>query len=221
MPSIHSLLPFNHRNAGIHCLIYLLVCIALGLNLLQAPLRSSGWLWDTGNAFGFVCFAGLLYLFLDVGKGSRQKFHQHVSYLTIMALLAHVLWLWISDATLWFYMTWDGPHYMLAGWLALVLMLAVAILALPNQRRFWHGSYQQFQKWHYRLSLCVITATYWHIIGSGFYISRLEAVLYGVCIALVLILRPQRWLCAPRMGITTLLVPLAMAAFVSLKAMNA
>jgi hypothetical protein len=220
MPSIHGLLPFNHRNASIRGLIYLLVCIALGLNLLEAPLRSGGWRWDTGNAFGFACLACLLYLFLDVGKGSRQKIHQQLSYLTLIVLLAHVLWLWGSDPTLWFYMTWDSPNYMLAGWLALVLMLAAVITALPGQRRFWHLRYSSFQRWHYWLSLCIVAAAYWHSVGSGFYISRLEAALYGVSIALLLIIRPQRWLTAAHTGITAALIPLAMAAFVLLKAVR-
>ncbi len=221
MPSIHGLLSFNHRNATMRDLIYLLVCIALGLNLLEAPLRSGGWRWDTGNALGFVCLACLLYLFVDVGRGNRQKFHQQLSYLTLMVLLAHVLWLWASDPTLWFYMAWDGPHYMLAGWLALALMLATVILALPDQRRFWHPRYSSFQHWHYGLSMCVIAGAYWHSVGSGFYISRLEAVLYGAGVALALMVRPQRGIAAARIGVTAAFIPLAMAAFVLLKAIRA
>jgi len=184
-------------------------------------LRSGGWLWDTGNALGFVGFAGLLYLFVDVGKGRRQKFHQHLSYCVLTVVLAHVLWLWISDPTLWFYMPWHAPHYMLAGWLALTLIVATIWLALPGQRRFWHATHRLFQRWHYGLSIGVIAAAYWHSVGSGFYISPLEAVCYGVLIALVLSVRPHGWPTIKGINAAALLIPAATAAFVVVKAINA
>lgn len=170
---------------------------------------------------GFVGFAGLLYLFIGVGRGPRQRLHQLLSYIITGVVLMHVLWLWLSDRTLWFYMTWDGPHYMLAGWLAVLLLTAMVILALPGKRRFWHISYQQFQRWHYWLSLGIIGTAYWHMVGSGFYISSLEAVLYGVLIGCVIIAHQRQWLSATGIGVASVLIPLSVFAFVVLKAVNA
>ncbi len=214
-------LPFFLGDASIARLIYLLVFIVLGISLIDAPLQSGGWRWDTGNVFGFVAFAGLLYLFIDVGRGARQKLHQHLSYGVFGVLLAHILWLWLSDKTLWFYMSWQGPHYMLAGWVAIVLLTAMVILALPATRRLWHINYTQFQRWHYWLSLAVIATSFWHMVGSGFYLSELEAVLYGLLILGVAVAHQRQWLSGTKLGVGSVLIPLSAFAFVVLKAVNA
>ena len=147
------------------------------VTLLQAPLRSSQWYWDSGNALGFLGFAGMLYLFIDVGFSRRQRIHQLTSYAVTFTLVVHVAWLWVYDPTIWHYLVWDGPAYMLAGSIALLLVLCVPLLALPGNRRKWHINHQQFKRWHYWLSVGAILTAYWHMVGSGFYISDIEAVI--------------------------------------------
>ena len=60
------------------------------LTLLDAPLQSGGWLWDSANALGFLAFGGFLYLFIDVGSGARQRIHKIISYAVAGALAGHV-----------------------------------------------------------------------------------------------------------------------------------
>ena len=210
-------MPSCQRGDIIRRLAYLLTFIVLGISLLQAPLQSAGWIWDTGNALGFVGFAGLLYLFLDVGRGARQRVHQQLSYAVALAVAGHVLWMWLPDETLWHYMTWDAPHYMLAGWLSLMTLTGMIIIALPGRRRFWHMSYQQFQNWHYWLSLGVICTSLWHMAGSGFYVSAVETMLYILLIVAVLALHRRKQTAAPSIGGAAILVPAGVAAFVLLK----
>lgn len=155
----------------------LLTLIVFAVTLLQAPLQSAGWYWDSGNALGLLGFAGLLYLFIDVGFSRRQRIHQLTSYAVTVTLVAHIVWLWVPDPTIWHYVVWDGPSYMLAGCVALLLVLCVPILALPASRRKWHINHLQFKRWHYWLSVGAIMCSYWHMVGSGFYISNIEAVL--------------------------------------------
>jgi hypothetical protein len=154
--------------------------IVFAVTLVQAPLQSGEWYWDSGNALGFLGYAGLLYLFIDVGFSRRQRVHQLISYAVTTTLVAHAAWLWIPDATIWHYLVWDGPAYMLAGCIALLLVLCIPVLALPGSRRKWHINHFQFKRWHYWLSVGSIMASYWHMVGSGFYLSDIEAVLLGL-----------------------------------------
>ena len=164
----------------------LLVFIVFAITFVQGPLQAAGWLWDSGNAFGILGFAGMLYLFLDVGASRRQRIHQLISYGVMASLLIHVAWLWIPDQTIWYYMTLDGPVYMMAGSIALLLLIAVTILALPATRRVWHLHHRQFKRWHYGCSIIAISAGFWHIAGSGFYFSQFESwLLLAVTLAVV------------------------------------
>ena len=198
-------------------LAYLLTYIVLGITLLHAPRLSGEWLWDLANTLGFLTFAGLLYLFLDVGRGRRQRLHQLFSYGVAVALVGHILLLWADDETLWYYMVWDGPHYMLGGWIAAVFMISMIILALPAGRRFWHLSYQQFQRWHYWLSLGVLLTAWWHMAGSGFYLSTAESGLYALLILATVVAHGRR-LAVPSADVKdVILVPLGIVLFVAFK----
>ncbi len=166
--------------------LYLLHFSVFGLSMLHQPRMSAGWQWDTGNALGLLGFAGLLYLFLAVGSGRRQRLHQWTSYAVAAALAAHVLWLWIPDPTLWHYVSIQAPAYMWAGIAALLCVGATVWLALPAARRGWHRGYAAFQTWHYLLSLSAVVLALWHILGSGFYVSALESYLYAALTILVL-----------------------------------
>jgi len=140
-------------------------------------------MWDIGNGLGLLSFAGLFYLFIEVGQGARQRVHQLISYGVAGCALLHVLWLWIPDATLWHYMLWDAPYYMLAGWLSLLALAGTILIALPGARRFWYAGFVSFRRWHYWLSLSVVVTAWWHMTGSGFYISATEAALYALLFA--------------------------------------
>ncbi len=201
---------------------YVLALLVFAAALVQAPLASGELWWDIGNAFGFLAFAGLLYLFLDTGFGGRQRAHKLISYGTVALIGAHVLWLWVPDVTLWQYAAPDAPPYMLAGFAALVLVIAMILLALPALRRFWHTGHQNFKRWHYWLSLSAIGAAFWHIAGSGFYVSRLEAWLLLAMIVTVAGLHHRSMVPPPGSTLRQLWgLPLIAALFVSLKALGA
>lgn len=158
---------------------YLITALVFGFTLLHQPLASGGWRWDTANALGFFAFAAMLYLFIDIGAGRRNKIHQWISYSAAVALVAHVAWFIATDPTVWHYLAWDASWYMLAGIAAFFCVVAVVILALPAWRRWWGQSRLAFRNWHYALSLLGVAGAGAHILGSGFYVSSmLEVVLY-------------------------------------------
>lgn len=198
-------------------LALLLTIAVFCLTLIDAPLQSGGWLWDTSNAMGFLAFGGLLYLFLDVGSGRRQRVHQLVSYMVVASLVNHILLMLVPDPTLWRYVGLDAPVYMHMGLIAFGLCLAMIVLALPQRRRFWHLSYPQFQRWHYWLSVSVIIASGWHILGSGFYLSTLEAWLLAALVAATFAAHRMSSLPRPQAWRSLTIPPLAALAFVCLK----
>lgn len=173
---------------------YLLTGLVFGLSLLHKPLASAGWQWDSANALGFLAFAGMLYLFIDVGAGRRNRVHQWLSYATAASLLGHVAWFVSTDPTVWHYLAWDAPWYMLTGLAAFFCIAGVMILALPPWRRWWGQNRSAFRNWHYALSLAGIAAAASHILGAGFYISSgVEIVLYlALCVTVALISRSPR-----------------------------
>ncbi len=167
---------------------YALTALVFGLCLLHEPRASAGWAWDTANAFGFLAFAGMLYLFIDVGAGRRNRIHQWISYGVAGTLLVHVLWFIVTDPTVWHYLAWDAPWYMHTGLAALLLVIAIVALALPVWRRWWGQNRNAFRNWHYALSALGVGLAASHIIGSGFYVSsNLEIGLYtAMCLVVAL-----------------------------------
>jgi len=188
-------------------------------SLIRAPLRSGGWIWDAGNALGFLGLTGLLYLFLDVGAGPRAHTHKLIGCGVIGVLTAHVLVLWLPDQTLWHYVSTKAPGYMLAGLAAFVVTWTIIILALPRNRRLWHLSHRQFRRWHHCLSIVVIVTALWHVLGSGFYVDTLEAAAY--CILTMTVLAAHRWRSPqpPRAQRGLLFLPGIALAFVCIKAL--
>lgn len=163
------------------------------LTLLQAPQASGEVYWDAANALGLLAFALLLYLYFDTGSGHRQQIHKWLSYLGGVALLAHVALLWIPDPTIWNYLSFAAPWYMLAGLLSLGLVVLITLISTPAKRRFWHGDYRRFQALHEWLALAVIATALWHMIASGFYLSTLEsALLICLCVAIWALKRADR-----------------------------
>ncbi len=108
--------------------------------------------------------------------------HRYISYAAAGLIVAHVAILWLADTTVWTYVSLDAPWYMLAGLAAVGLIATMIIIALPTRRRWWHPSHRTFQQWHYYISLAAIGATLWHIVGSGFYFSTLEAWLISILV---------------------------------------
>ena len=162
---------YNAANSRYLTLLLLLVTALLAITMLSAPMLSGGVMWDAANTLGFIAFAGMLYLFVDVGRGERNRFHQIVSYGAAAALAAHVGWLLAADRTIWHYLSPDAPPYMLTGLIALLLLSTIIVLALPRWRRIWQQRFRNFQRWHYWLSVCAIMMGGYHIWGSSFYIS--------------------------------------------------
>lgn len=118
-----------------------------------------------------------LYLFIETGRGRRQRIHQLLSYSAVTALVIHILVLWVPDATIWTYFSYDAPHYMWAGIVATGCLVLIVVSSLPGSRRFWNTNHAAFKLVHVWLSAALVALSLWHIIGSGFYVSTFEGSL--------------------------------------------
>lgn len=148
----------------------------VALTMVHQPDVNGALRWDVANALGYVCFALFLYLFVDVGSGPRQRPHQLMSYLAGATLLAHVLILWLPDPSLWSYLSWYAPAYMLAGIAAAVCVVLLIITSLPRWRRVLHARYPEFRRLHKVLSALLLGLCLWHMLGSGLYLNIFESI---------------------------------------------
>ena len=152
--------------------------------------------WDLANFAGFTTFALWLYLFLDTGKQGNQRFHEVVAYLSVVLLIIHALWFVATDATIWHYLSLDMPYHMMAAILALILAIVVPISAAPTLRRYWHQSshtptFKFFSQWHNVMTLGMLCLALWHMLESGLYLQKIEAIVLALT-CLLLILYRQR-----------------------------
>ena len=167
--------------------LFLLTAAVLLCTLLVEPRLSAGALWDTAQLLGYLTFALLLYGFLDTGLGPRQRLHRHFAYVTILLLGTHGFGLLLTDPQTLHYLSWEAPGYMIAGLAALLLLLLLVVVALPGRRKQMHRDPSEFRSWHQGLSIGVVLLALWHILGSGFYLSRYEPVLLaGIALTVLL-----------------------------------
>ena len=192
--------------------------LLLAITLLRDPGLSGGYAWDALNTLGWVAFGCMLYLFFETGGGPRTRIHQIISYVLLGGVLAHVGLHIVLDATLWHYLRWDAPLYMLSGTGALLVVIAIMVLALPAWRRRWGQSRTEFQQWHYWLSLTGIGLTAYHVLGTEFSIDGPveSAALLGVCLGTIAMHRARRTQVRTA-AIELAVLPLVAMAFVLLK----
>lgn len=178
---------YAHRGVQ-RSLAYLIVFTTLALTFLQQARVSGGAVWDAANAAGLLAFAGMLYLFLEMGAGKRSRVHRHCAYAVALLCVMHIVIMLTANATTWAYLTWDAPPYMWTGLGGALLLLLMVPVALPRWRRRWHANYKQFARWHYGWSLLVVGLSAHHILGSGYYYRwPWEGMLLLALIAAVLV----------------------------------
>ena len=151
--------------------------------LLEHPSATGGWYWDIGNGLGYLALSGSIIGFLSPGIARHQRAHQWTGYCTALLIIAHVLWLWVPNPTLWHYLTPDGPWYMHIALVSTALMGTSILLAVKSQRRRWHDSYPAFQRWHYWLAVATLVSAYLHIYGSAFYLGSMGLTLLAIVTA--------------------------------------
>lgn len=149
-----------------------------GLTWLTPQRSGGGWGWDTANAIGFAAFSLILYLQIDKGRGRGLRRHQALAWLAASLVCMHAVFFWLLDETSLEYLKPTMPLYMAAGLFALALLVAVPVASPGAARRLGNANHGGFRLQHWWLSVILIAAAGYHLLGSGFYLNtRLQGIL--------------------------------------------
>ncbi|MDX1405463.1 MAG: ferric reductase-like transmembrane domain-containing protein [Woeseiaceae bacterium] len=151
------------------------------ITFLGAPLMGAGWFWDAGNGMGFAAFAGLLYLAITSNRRLDVRAHQVLAYAVLLLVVAHAFWFLLGDATAVEFIKIGAPDYMWLGVIALLLFGILIVSADVPERLRLHKDYAGFRYWHRVLTVVVILAAAYHIVGSNFYLGTwYQATLFAL-----------------------------------------
>ncbi len=146
-------------------LLLFLIC------LLPAPLPAGGVLWDTLGGLGFAAVALMLPLAWEAESpagGTRLELHKHLAIAATLIAGVHALGYLLTDPISLEYLKPTAPAHMLMGIVALLGLTVLTVTALPDQRRRFFRRFSQFRRLHLYLSLAVLLATLWHVLGTAF-----------------------------------------------------
>jgi hypothetical protein len=139
--------------------------------LLPAPLPGGGVLWDSLGGLGFAALALMLPLAWEAespASGARLELHKQLAIAATLLASVHALGYLLTDPISLEYLKPTAPAHMLAGIIALLGLTALTVTALPEQRRRLFRRFSHFRRVHLYLSLAVLAATLWHVLGTAF-----------------------------------------------------
>ena len=158
----------------------------LFVTFLATPGLGAGWAWDVGNGFGFVAFAGLLYLSKIGRSGRNVRAHQLLGFLVLGVTVMHVYWLLVLDAAVIEYVKPGAPLHMWTGIAGFLMLVVLILISLPEFRLRLHKRYALFKSWHLGLALLTVMGAGHHIVVSGFYLREpYQVALFLLLVAIV------------------------------------
>ena len=157
----------------------LLGAAVCALTWLTPTPAVGGWLWDLGNALGFVGLAAMLALNFESGHG---RAHRALAWFAVAAVIVHGAWLLVLDETVVEYLKVTMPGYMAAGLLAFAVLFLVVLVSA--RARHPAPGRQGFRGPHWTLSVMAVAGAGYHVAGSAFYLhDRLQLVLFAGLLA--------------------------------------
>lgn len=150
--------------------------------VLLAPVPASlGYSWDLANGVGYLSLALCLLLFVYAGRARTfppysgrffANLHRDLGYLALALALAHAGLLLYREPLLLEHLKPTAPLHMLAGTLALLLMILLVVSSLPRVRRGIWPDYHRFRHLHAVVSVSVLALSLYHVIESGYYLNH-------------------------------------------------
>jgi Class III cytochrome C family/Ferric reductase like transmembrane component len=157
--------------------------------------------WETAQLTGLAGLIGCLLLCtlpvrprrLASDSLSLPK-HELLGWLALGAALLHVVLLPVSDRRVTEHFRLTTPWYEWAGFLALAMLLALALPSCERIRgRLW-SRHRNFQAWHVTIATLLVPAVAAHVVGTNRYIhgpGRVLAYLAASAVALLALLRAR------------------------------
>ncbi|MBB6520525.1 ferric reductase-like transmembrane domain-containing protein [Pseudoteredinibacter isoporae] len=183
-----------------HLLIYILALsgyLLLPFVLILAfGAISAGGYWEWLNGIGFVAFALCLYLFVERARPKTWPrlrgdlfywWHRLLAFAMLFFSTVHGVGFLVLEPTSLEYLSLRAPWHMLVAWLAWILFAYLCFASLRPFRRRLHGKHYSFRVSHALCSIVAMLASFYHIVGSDFYLKSYIA--WAACsILLVLFL---------------------------------
>lgn len=98
-----------------------------------------------------------------------QVLHRQISYLLCALVFAHLLGLVLLESRVIDYLLPTAPAYMLAGLIALLLIVVLIATSLGRARLHWANP--GWRRWHAALSAAAAGLTGWHLWGSAYWVA--------------------------------------------------
>ena len=147
----------------------LAICLAVG------GLPSGGFWWDLLAALGYCAFALVAFMGWDSespARNPRLRQHRNLAVLATAVALSHALGYLLIDPIIIEHLLPAAPTFMLAGLLALLLIVGITWSSLPVPRQRAYSGFGAFRSWHRGLYLGLLALTGWHALGTDFSLSR-------------------------------------------------
>jgi uncharacterized integral membrane protein len=151
-----------------------------------APPRGLGFWWDAAMMLGLTAAVGLALLPLLsarwwVGHFRSSSFlrlvqsvHRNLTYGAMSLVVLHVLILIVLESRVIEYLKLSASWPMLAGLIAFAVGTALIYTSLDRIRLRWR--HRHWRWLHAALSLLMLGMIGWHVIGAGFYFSRIATI---------------------------------------------
>ena len=157
-----------------------LVALVFGITFLADPTVGGGGVWDTGNAVGFLAFAGLLFQMIPVRGRAAMDAHEWLGYGVLGLAILHAFWFLAGDGAVHVYLQPGAPLHMVLGLVAVLVLAPLSVLARMPDRMLRHRSYRSFRDLHRGLALVAAGGAALHVILTRFYLSGpAQAVLFA------------------------------------------
>lgn len=164
-------------------MLLLLVAAALGSSV------GAGARWNLLNGAGFAACGLFVYLsWLSASPARQPGLDAHSDLAVWICLFAtvHALGLLLAEPTLLEYLEPGAPLYMIAGVLALLVLLVLTAASYPGPRQRVWRNWPAFRAWHRWLWFGLLLAIAWHVVGAGFYLDTDAARLLGLAVLVLL-----------------------------------
>jgi predicted CXXCH cytochrome family protein len=142
--------------------------------------------WESAQTLGVLAAVCCLLLCLIAvrprlpwSRTLSLKRHELIGWVALAAALLHVALLLVFDRRVFEHLKATAPVYEWLGILALILLLALTVLSLPEIRQRLYKQHRRFQLLHVGMTCVLIPSIAVHILTTGRYIhGRMAAAAY-------------------------------------------
>ena len=98
-----------------------------------------------------------------------QRLHRQLSYVMAAFVVVHVAGILMLEPRTLDYLLPTAPGYMLAGLVALLLLVVLVVTSQGRLKQGWPQA--SWRRWHAGFSALALAGLVWHLVGAGFWFA--------------------------------------------------